>query len=198
MNLEIDSINQKNTWKLIEKTNEVKPRTRLCKMQPEGYLKKGSEGVQKNQRYTENIDGENILILAVYVDDVFVTESSLNMINKFKTNMAKIFEMTDLGKLTYYFRIEVKKEENTIVIKQEAYAHHTLKEVELQHCNLAHVPMEPCTKITKAEDEPETVATQYRRLMGYLHYLLQTRPDMAYAVGVISRYIQSLRESHGT
>lgn len=37
----------------------------------------------------------------------------------------------------------------------------------------------------------------YRRNVGYFRYLLNTRPDLSFAVGVLSRYMQRPKESHG-
>ncbi|GKC85148.1 uncharacterized mitochondrial protein-like protein [Tanacetum coccineum] len=56
--------------------------------------------------------------------------------------------------------------------------------------------MEKDLKLSKAEDEPEVKATQYQKVVGSLRYLLHTRPDLTYSVGVVSRYMQSPRESH--
>lgn len=60
--------------------------------------------------------------MAVYVDDLLVTSSSLEMIVEFKKGMASRFEMSDLGKLSYYLGIEVIQREGSIVLSQERYA----------------------------------------------------------------------------
>ena len=49
---------------------------------------------------------EDVLIVAVYVDDLLVTGTSLELITKFKKGMAENFEMSDLGKLTYYLGLK--------------------------------------------------------------------------------------------
>lgn len=65
--------------------------------------------------YRKN-EGTNILFLAVYVDDLFVTGTCLSMIRRFKIEMSKNFDILDLGKSTYYLGIEVKQEEIGITI----------------------------------------------------------------------------------
>nr|GFA58127.1 hypothetical protein [Tanacetum cinerariifolium] len=47
--------------------------------------------------------------LNVNVDDLFMTGTSLDLINEFKKRMASQFEMSDLGEITYYLGIEVSK-----------------------------------------------------------------------------------------
>ncbi|XP_048613406.1 secreted RxLR effector protein 161-like [Brassica napus] len=67
----------------------------------------------------------------------------------------------------------------------------------MESCNYTHVPMHTSLKISNAEEEPEIDATSYRSTIGCLRYLLHTRPDLAFSVGVLSRYRKSPRESHG-
>ncbi|XP_076904266.1 secreted RxLR effector protein 161-like [Bidens hawaiensis] len=63
--------------------------------------------------------------------------------------------------------------------------------------NLIHVPMDSGMAFSKAEKEIEVDPTEHRKVVGCLRYLLHTRPDLAYSVGVVSRYMQSPCESHG-
>ncbi|GJX38511.1 uncharacterized mitochondrial protein-like protein, partial [Tanacetum coccineum] len=98
--------------------------------------------------------------------------------------------------LTYYLGIKVSQEKDYVKIKQEIYAMKILKEACMEDFNATLCPMEPRLKLSKAEDEPEVEATQYRNVVGYLHYLLDTRPDLTYSVDVASRYLQSPRKSH--
>src|SRR5690606_22777982 len=134
-------------------------------------------------------------ILAIYVDDLFVTGNSLKSVMEFKASMSQKFEMSDLGKLTYYLGIEVKQSFEGIEIKQEAYAQRILKEARRDTCNRTLIPMEFGLKLSKAHEEPEIDATLYRRRIGCLRYLLHTRPDLSFSVGILSRYMHSPRES---
>lgn len=67
----------------------------------------------------------------------------------------------------------------------------------MDKCNPVQTPMELGLKLSKAEHEREINATRFRRNVKCLRYLLTTRPDLSFSVGVLSRYMQSLRESHG-
>ncbi|CAA7037483.1 unnamed protein product [Microthlaspi erraticum] len=131
---------------------------------------------------------EHILLVAVYVDDLLVTGSSLEMIIEFKRGMSANFEMSDLGKLTYYLVIEVYQHEDGITLKQERYARKILEETGMKDCNAVHAPMDLGLKLSKGQGERRIDETEYRRNIGCLRYLLHTRPDLAYCVGVLSRY----------
>lgn len=141
-------------------------------------------------------DGDNVLLVAVYVDDLLITGSSLDTIREFKLGMAKNFEMSDLGKLTYYLGIEVVQHSEGITLRQERYAMKILAETGMKDCNATQVPMDPSLKLSKAQDERSVDEKEYRRNIGCLRYLLHTRPDLSFAVGVLSRYMQTPRVSH--
>ncbi|GJY16137.1 copia-type reverse transcriptase protein [Tanacetum coccineum] len=151
--------------------------------------------MQENAVYRKVPNGE-FIIVSVYVDDLFVTGTSLELINEFKKRMKSQFKMLDLGELTYYLGIKVLQEKDCVKIKQERYALKILKEVGIKDCNSTLYPMEKDLKLSKVKDEPEVKATQYRKVVGCLRYLLHTYPNITYSVGVVSRYMQSLRESH--
>ena len=47
------------------------------------------------------------LIFSIFVDDMLVTGSKIELIQMFKDEMEKIFEMTDLGVMKYFLGMEV-------------------------------------------------------------------------------------------
>ena len=98
-------------------------------------------------------EGKLVLIVATYVDDLFVTGSSTSAIKEFKEAMTKQFEMSDLGLLTYYLGIEVKQGPNGITISQEAYARRVLEEAGMDNCNQTHIPMEFGLQMSKSLEE---------------------------------------------
>ena len=63
-------------------------------------------------------------------------------------------------------------------------------------CNPCATPMEPRLKLSKQSTSPAVDATEYRSLIGSLRYLMNTRPDMAFAVGYLSRFMEDPRQEH--
>lgn len=123
--------------------------------------------------------------------------SSLKMIQEFKQGMAKNFEMSDLGRLTYYLGIEVVQHENGITLCQERYAKKILEDTKMSECNAVHSPTESGLRVSKCQEEPAIDEREYRRNIGCLRYLLHTRPYLSFCIGVFSRYMHSPRETHG-
>ena len=142
-------------------------------------------------------DKNGLLIVAMYVDDLLVTGTSQQSIVEFKRRMSSKFVMSDLGKLTYYLGIEVHQYGECIVLKQDQYAQKILEETGMGNCNSTHIPMDMNVKLSKSPKEKSINETEYRRSIGCLRYLLHTRPDLSFSVGVLSRYMQDPKESHG-
>ncbi|XP_048623648.1 uncharacterized mitochondrial protein AtMg00810-like [Brassica napus] len=117
--------------------------------------------------YQKKQKGE-LLIIAIYVDDLIVTGTSLNVIKQFKDDMSRSFEMSDLEMLTYYLGIEVTQGADGIHIKQEGYTQVILVKTKMESCNYTHDLMHTSLKVSKAEEEPEIDATSYRSIIGCL------------------------------
>lgn len=66
----------------------------------------------------------------------------------------------------------------------------------MQDCNQAKIPMDPGTKIHEDKQGQRVDATKYRRIVGCLRYLLHSRPDLAFSVGVASRYMEKPTVMH--
>ncbi|GJS05798.1 ribonuclease H-like domain, reverse transcriptase, RNA-dependent DNA polymerase [Tanacetum coccineum] len=139
---------------------------------------------------------DSILLVGVYVDDLIITGTPKREIDKFKDQMKEIFEMSDLGLLAYYLGIEVTQSGGDISIKQSAYARKILKEAGMLESNETLIPMDPGTRLTKTTEGTMVNSTDYRSLIGCLRYLLHTRPDLSYSVGLLSRFMQEPKEQH--
>ena len=66
----------------------------------------------------------------------------------------------------------------------------------MEECKPTITPMEQNLKLSKFEGGEFVNCTGYRQLIGCFIYLMNTRPDLSYAVSILSRYMQEPRESH--
>jgi hypothetical protein len=119
--------------------------------------------------------GKTAVILGVYVDDLIVAGEDVLEIDKFKKQMTSQFEMSDLGLLSFYLGIEVEQLEDHITIRQSSYAKKVLSQFGMADCNLAKFPMDPGAKLDADKQGKRVDATEYRRIIGCLRYLLLTR-----------------------
>jgi hypothetical protein len=140
--------------------------------------------------------GGRRLVVGVYVDDLVITGANSVDINTFKAEMQAAFKMSDLGLLHYYLGLEVSQSEAGITISQSAYAAKILENAGLTGCNPSHTPMEPRLKLSKLSSAPAIDATKYRSIVGSLRYLVNSRPDLAFSVGYISRFMENPTTEH--
>jgi hypothetical protein len=151
--------------------------------------------VNEHGMYTRG-KGEARLIVGVYVDDLIITGGDAGAVAKFKVQMQKIFKMSDLGLLSYYLGLEVTQGAQGITLRQSAYATKVLEKAGLAGCNASATPMEPKLKLLKEGTTPSVDVTEYRSLIGSLRYLCNSRPDLAYPVGYLSRFMEAPRQEH--
>jgi len=135
-------------------------------------------------------EGPDAVILGVYVDDLIVTGGNPTKIKEFKDEMMSEFEMTDLGLLSHYLGIEVDQKDDYITVKQTSYAKKVLGQFGMSGCNSTKTPMDPGSKLDADKGGEPVDSTEYRRMIGCLRYLLHTRPDLSYSVGLASRFME--------
>jgi hypothetical protein len=139
---------------------------------------------------------KKILIVSLYVDDLICTGNDLKMIHEFKESMQKNFAMTDLGKMKYFLGVEVTQSDNGIFIHQAKYAAEILKRFGMENCNKVCSPIVPGCKLVRDENGKTVNATKYKQMVGCLMHLLASRPDLAYFVCLVSRYMDKPTEMH--
>ncbi|XP_066320644.1 uncharacterized mitochondrial protein AtMg00810-like [Miscanthus floridulus] len=110
--------------------------------------------------------------------------------------MAARFRMSDLGALSYYLSIEVRQGKEMLMLSQSAYASKLLEQSGMAECKSCVTSMEERLKLTKASTAEKVDATLYRSISGGLRYLVHMRPDIAFTVGYVSRFIEDPGEDH--
>jgi hypothetical protein len=139
--------------------------------------------------------GVHITMLAVYVDDMIITGDDEGEIASLKKRLSKEFEVKDLGQLRYFLGIEIARGAEGIVLSQRKYVLDLLTETGMLGCKPAVAPIDQKSKLSAEAGEPVD-KERYQRLVGRLIYLSHTRPDISFAVSVVSRYMHDPREGH--
>jgi hypothetical protein len=70
--------------------------------------------------------------------------------------------------------------------------------VNMLHYEATRTSMEACLKLGKQSTQLLIDATTYRSIIGSLRYLVNTRPDLAFVIGYVSRFLEELWEDHLT
>lgn len=102
--------------------------------------------------YTKR-EGEESLIVGVYEDDLIITGTSVRNIMRFKNQMSKEFDMSDMGKLSYYLGIEVDQGKGYIKLKQVAYAKKLLEKAGMSSFNPVNSRWSQRSKYTRVRRE---------------------------------------------
>jgi hypothetical protein len=136
------------------------------------------------------------LLVGVYVDDLIAISGCTKVISEFKRQMEKKFKMSDIGPLSFYLGIEVHQNRGVITLIQGAYAAKIVEKAGLTSCNTCATPMDPKNKLSRNSSAPEIDVTTFRSLVGSLRYLVNTRLDLAYSVGFVSRFLENPTEEH--
>ncbi|XP_061352975.1 uncharacterized mitochondrial protein AtMg00810-like [Gastrolobium bilobum] len=110
--------------------------------------------------------------------------------------LATEFEMKDLGPLQYFLGIEIAISQDGIFLTQRKYTLNLLSEIGMLACKPAEIPIEMNHTLEIYPNQVEADIRRYQRLVGRLIYLSHTRPDIAYAVGIVSRFMHSPSEDH--
>nr|GEW23667.1 ribonuclease H-like domain-containing protein [Tanacetum cinerariifolium] len=148
--------------------------------------------------FTKNSDNVFIILL-VYVDDIVVTENSVNEIENFKQFLKSKFQIKDLGKLKYFLGIEVLDNKDSIYLSQRKYCLELLHEFDLLAAKHVDTPLPENATLNHTEFNDEHLlvnVSNYKRLVGKLIYLTNTMPDIAYVVHCLSHYMHSPLNSH--
>ncbi|OMO54865.1 Integrase, catalytic core [Corchorus capsularis] len=110
--------------------------------------------------------------------------------------LSREFEMKDLGCLKYFLGIEVSRSKKGIFLSQRKYALDLLHETGMSACQPADTPVEEGLKLCVEADQVPVDKGRYQRLVGRLMYLAHTRPDLAYALSIVSQFMHNPSEQH--
>lgn len=144
-------------------------------------------------------DSSTFSAVYVHVDDMGITGNDIQAVKK---SISSRWQMEDLGTAHCIVGIQIQRLSSShYCINQQAMITTVLERFGMTLCRPASTPFPADLKLTRAtEDEATKFASTglpYRRAVGSLIYLaLCTRPDISYAVGVLSQHLERPSQQH--
>ncbi|PIL37456.1 transcription factor [Ganoderma sinense ZZ0214-1] len=151
------------------------------------------------------VEGTDLIIIVVHVDDLTIAASCVALVIRVKAKLREAFAISDEGEIHWILGFAVIRDRSarTLSLSQTSYIEAIVRRFGLEDAKPLSTPMDPHVQLT-AEQSPKTTAevaemrnVPYREAVGSLQYAsLGTRPDITYAVSVLSRFLENPGRAH--
>jgi hypothetical protein len=103
----------------------------------------------------------------------------------------------DMGRVSRVLNLQVEFSDAGISISQQAYTHSLFPVFGMEDCKAVSTPIATAPFVQNSSQLPFSDATKYRSAVGKLMYaMIGTRPDIAFAVGAVSRHMAAPTQQH--
>ncbi|KAK1663679.1 hypothetical protein QYE76_051838 [Lolium multiflorum] len=155
----------------------------------------------------KKVSGSSVAFLILYVDDILLIGNDIELLSSVKGYLNNSFSMKDLGEASYILGIKVYRDRSRrlIGLSQSTYLDKILKKFRMDESKKGFLPMLPGKVLSKtqgpatAEERERMSQIPYASAVGSIMYaMLCTRPDIAHAVSLTSRYQSDPGMEHWT
>lgn len=135
--------------------------------------------------------------LLVYVDDIIISGSSIQLIQQLTSQLNAKFSLKQLGQLDYFVGIEVKTlSDSSLLLTQSKYIRDLLQKTNMTQAQVISSPTTSSCKLTTTGSDLFTDPTMYRSVVGALQYLTITRPVISFAVNKVCQFMANPLDTH--
>ncbi|WOH01606.1 hypothetical protein DCAR_0520990 [Daucus carota subsp. sativus] len=184
------------------------------KQAPRQWYKKFDSFMEKHQYkrtiadhcvYLKKFPDGKFVILLLYVENMLIVGQDINMINNLKKDLSKFFDMKDLGPAQQILGMKIIRDRKArkLFLSQKEYVERVIKRFNMKNAKPVGTPLSNHFKLSKkscpsTEKEKKMMKdVPYSSAVGSLMYaMVCTRPDIAHAVGVVSRYLSNPGREH--
>ncbi|KAL1190989.1 Retrovirus-related Pol polyprotein from transposon TNT 1-94 [Cardamine amara subsp. amara] len=155
--------------------------------------------------YIKSMEDGSKVYLLIYVDDMLVAARDMKVISKLKQKLSEKFEMKDLGAAKKILGMEIVRDrvKGTLTLSQEGYLSKVLEMYKMEQSKPvvtplgAHLKMQAASEEQLLKDGEHMKTVPYSNAVGSIMYsMIGTRPDLAYPVGIISRFMSKPIKEH--
>nr|GEU34725.1 hypothetical protein [Tanacetum cinerariifolium] len=138
----------------------------------------------------------DILLVQVYVDDIIFGTTNKELCKDFEKLMKDKFQMSSIGEITFFLRLQVKQKDDGIFISQDKYVAEILRKFGLTYVKSASTPIETDKPLLKDLDGKDMDVHIYRSMIRSLMYLTSSRLDIMFVVCACTRFQVTPKVSH--
>ncbi|KAI3733240.1 hypothetical protein L1987_64460 [Smallanthus sonchifolius] len=124
----------------------------------------------------------DLLLVQIYVDDIFFGSTNVDMCKDFERVMKLKFEMSSKGELSFFLGLQVDQKEDGFYIHQTKYVADILKKFDMENALAFNTPILVNHKLDSDLKGKEVDCRLYRGIIGSLMYLAASRPDIMFAI----------------
>ena len=155
----------------------------------------------------KKVSGSSIAFLVLYVDDILLIGNDVDLLKSVKDYLNSKFSMKDLGEAAYILGIKIYRDRSRrlIGLSQSTYLDKILNKFRMDGSKKGFLPMLQGTTLSKtqspatAKDRDAMDKIPYASAIGSIMYaMLCTRPDVAHAISLTSRYQSDPGVEHWT
>ncbi|KAJ4718977.1 Retrovirus-related Pol polyprotein from transposon TNT 1-94 [Melia azedarach] len=170
-------------------------------MGEQGYPKTSSDHCIFIQKFSD----DDFIILLLYVDNMLIVGRNASRIDWLKKQLSKSFAMKDLepAKQILGIRIHRDRAAKKLCISQEHYIEKVLERFNMSNAKVVSTPLATHFRLstkqspTTDKEKEDMEKVPYASAVGSLMYaMICTRPDIAHAVGVVSRFLSNPGREH--
>jgi hypothetical protein len=137
--------------------------------------------------FTKKIS-KDLFVLQIYVDDIIFGSTNQDYCDEFDKMMAKEFEMSMIGELSYFLGLQIKKMKNDTFVSQGKYIKDMLKKFGIEDAKGISTPMGTNGSLDIDANGNMVDQTMYRSMIGSLLYVTASRPDVIFIVRMCARF----------
>ena len=146
-----------------------------------------------------------IVFLILYVDDILIIGNDVGTLSSVKVWLSKQFDMKDLGEASHILGIKLlrDRQKRMLGLSQSTYIDQILARFNMEGSKKGFVLFRVGISLSsnqRSKTQAEIVRMRgipYTSAVGSLMYaMLYTRPDICFAMGMVSRYQSDPSEEH--
>ena len=140
--------------------------------------------------------GSLVVYLLVYVDDIVIIGNNPQFLSSLIAQLNSAFELKDLGTFHYFLGLQITRSSKGLFLSQTKYAQDLLLKANMYTSKPARTPSAPNTRLTPTDGSLLSNPHEYRSLVGSLHYLTFTRPNLSFAVQQVCQFMSHPTDAH--